>query len=156
MIINKTEDIKSFKLFTYTVERWHNYSSNSGTTYLEICIKQFEFDSEDVDFDYFDDNFSEIKNMNSEDFLGWLLNKSEEEGFMLTDLLEMESNITLEFIDEKLYNEQTNKEIIDSSKLFDAEDFELTNSQPSTDEEFYFSLDNAKIGVCKDYPFYKA
>ncbi|MDA8904610.1 hypothetical protein N9I95_02025 [Flavobacteriaceae bacterium] len=156
MIINKTEDIKSFNLFKYTVERWHNYSSNSDTTYLEICIKQFEFYSEDVDLDYFDDNFSEIKNMNSEDFLGWLLNKSEEEGFMLTDFLEMESDITLEFIDEKLYNEQTNKEIIDSSKLFDAEDFELTNSQPSTDEEFYLSLDNAKIGVCNDYPFYKA
>ena len=75
--MEKLEDIINFKLYTYSVERFHYFESNDDTNYLEICVKQYLF--KDVNLDYFEEFFNEIKGKTKEEFLEWLEEKADEQ-----------------------------------------------------------------------------
>tara|TARA_B110000003_G_C16449183_1_gene457225 strand:- start:106 stop:564 length:459 start_codon:yes stop_codon:yes gene_type:complete len=148
------EDIKNFKLYTYSVERWSNNESNDDKNYLQICIKQFLFDDDEV-LEYFEEHLNEIKGKTNKEFTEWLEEKADEEGSDLEDFLEMEAGVYLEFIEESLFEEETEKEISDSAKLFEAGDFELTNSQPYIEDTYFNSIDEVKKEILDEYPYFK-
>ena len=150
--IMKKEEIKDFELYTFVVERFHNSESSEDKNYLNIVIKQFDF--EDVNLDYFEDYMEEIKDKNNEEFLDWL--EEQAGGYGLQDLLENEAGVNLYHADDKFFIEETEEEVIDDSKLFEADDFQLTNSQPSIGEEYFFSIDEVKKEICSQYSFYNS
>ena len=142
--MEKLEDIINFKLYTYSVERFHYFESNDDTNYLEICVKQYLF--KDVNLDYFEEFFNEIKGKTKEEFLEWLEEKADEQGSDLRSFLE-EAEVDLEPIEETFFNENTGDEVKGGwDYLSEQNEFEfgLADSQPSNNEEYFFSLDQAR------------
>ena len=142
--MEKLEDIINFKLYTYSVERFHYFESNDDTNYLEICVKQYLF--KDVNLDYFEEFFNEIKGKTKEEFLEWLEEKADEQGSDLRSFLE-EVEVDLEPIEETFFNENTGDEVKGGwDYLSEQNEFEfgLADSQPSNNEEYFFSLDQAR------------
>ena len=142
--MEKLEDIINFKLYTYSVERFCYYEGNDDTNYLEISVKQYFF--EYVNLDYFEKFFDEIKGKTKEEFLEWLEEKAEEEGSDLRSFLE-EAEVDLEPIEETFFNEETGDEVKGGFVYLSEQnefEFGLANSQPSNNEEYFFSLDEAR------------
>ena len=67
----------------------------------------------------------------------------------------MEAGVYLEPIEESLFEEETEKEISDRAKLFEAGDFELTNSQPYIEDTYFNSIDEVKKEILDEYPYFK-
>ena len=135
--MEKLEDIINFKLYTYSVERFHYFESNDDTNYLEICVKQYLF--KDVNLDYFEEFFNEIKGKTKEEFLEWLEEKADEQGSDLRSFLE-EAEVDLEPIEETFFNENTGDEVKGGwDYLSEQNEFEfgLADSQPSNNEEYF-------------------
>ena len=143
--MEKLEDILNFKLYTYSVERFCYYECNDHTNYYEICVKQYLF--EDVNLYYFEKFFDEIKGKTKEEFLEWLEEKADEEGSGLRNFLDLEAGVHLEPIEETFFNEETGDEVKGGwDYLSEQNEFEfgLADSQPSNNEEYFFSLDEAR------------
>ena len=138
--MEKLEDIINFKLYTCSVEIFHYYESIDHTNYLKISVKQYLF--EYVNLDYFEKFFDEIKGKTKEEFLEWLEEKAEEEGSDLRSFLE-EAEVDLEPIEETFFNEETGDEVKGGFVYLSEQnefEFGLANSQPSNNEEYFFSL----------------
>ena len=148
------EEIKNFELYTFSVERFQNSESNDDKNYLNIVIKQFDF--EDGNVDYFEEHLDEIKEKNNEEFLDWLEEKADEDGLNLEVFLE-DNDVPLYISEgyERFYNEE-NKEEIAYEKFIDDDNFELTSSQPYTEEKYFLSMDEVKKEIRSQYPFYNS
>lgn len=154
MKISSLEDIKEMKAYIVEAERWHIF--NSENTYIVLIVQGIDFSM--IDADDFEDYSDEILGLDNGEFLKWLLNKSEEEGYdYLPEYLESEFFIMLDNYDvEAMYNEETNKLISkeEKSNLFNTEGFQLTNSQPSFPQEYFLTVDEANDFLKKIFPFH--
>ena len=149
------EDIKNLKIYTYEMESWHNYDSNTEKKYLRIIIRETpDFWSDDYE-DYFKEHFNEIKGKTAQEFKQWIEEKREDEDEIaeeLMDLLELE----MEQLNDSFFDEETEEEKEREELYKDDEEFGLANSQPFMENIYFYSIDEVKKDIIKHFPYTKS
>ena len=154
MKINTLEDIKEMKLYTAKAESWYIFDTENY--YIQLIVQGLDF--EDADLDAFEDFSDEIIGMNNTEFLKWLVEKSEEEGYCLTDYLESEFFINPDNYEvEEMYDDKTKRKLNaeETSKLFANDGFQLSSSQPTVgDDEYFLTVKEANDYLTNECPFH--
>lgn len=147
MIINSIDDIKNMELYLVSIEYWDVV--NTEKYYEKLLIKSFDFKSSYVSLDYFEEFSDELIGKDNNQFLQWLLEKSEEEGYEVKFFLEG-AGIYLSELEENTYDKKTKQKLTEEEeeKLWDTGNFELANGQPFiSDEDSHFTT----LKEAKDY-----
>ena len=151
MTIKKLEDIKQITVYLPEVEKWEIH--NKADEYLRLFLKFMSF--EDVELDSLESFNNEIVGKTANEFIQWLILKSDDEGYVLFDYLEYELGMFPDTVVDKYFYRNTEKEIPEDSDIFDDDEFQLANSQPYIGEDYFISKEEAVNHLCKEYPFYK-
>ena len=151
-IIKNIEDFKKIKLFRAVVNSWYIFGEDE--TYLELVIQPFDF----TDAEFNEDNlleFSEddIFGKTSEEFLSWLMEKAEEEGYALEAILEGDFSVSQDnYLLEKRFDE-AKKELV-SEKLLENTSWHSWHLDHELDEAYFTSYEDAKQYLMEGYPHF--
>tara|TARA_B110000211_G_C13791280_1_gene426328 strand:- start:120 stop:614 length:495 start_codon:yes stop_codon:yes gene_type:complete len=162
-VIENIEDFKKIKLFMVKAEHWFlsdgfGNSIDNGN-YLNLIIQPIDFSQSEFNDCLLEFSEDDIIGKTNEEFLDWMKEQAENEGYMIESLLQSDFNAYPdEYLVDKLFNEKTKELVsdIDTAKLLGNELFQVEYDELEVDQPYYCSLESAKKFLNQTYPFYKA
>ena len=153
-VIENIEDFKKMKLFKAKAERC--IVSNSNDSYVLLIIQPFDFNNAEFSECFLEFDEDDIFGKTNEEFLSWLKEKSDEEGYELSEILEEDFSVSQDsYLLEKMFDDTTKQLISDTSKLFQNESFQVEDDELESDQAYFTSFEDAKQFLNETYPSFK-
>lgn len=152
VLIKNTDDFKKVEIFKVKAERCGIHDSNQS--FLNLLILPFDFSEAEFNPSLLEFISDDIIGKTSQEFLGWLMEKSEEEGYDLESILEDDFSVSLgNCIFDKMFDFDSKKLIPDTNKLWNNESFYVEEDELSTNEPYFISFEEAKRFLKESYNF---
>ena len=147
--IENIEDFKKIELFKAKAEIWYD----SKDSYLNLIIQPYEFSNAEFNQSLLEFSEDDIFGKTTKEFLTWLTEKAEEEGYDLGEILEVEFSVfKCDYLLEKMFHQESKELISDTSSLHENDSFYVDCDEI---EEYFSSFEEAIRFLKKTYPLYQ-
>lgn len=149
--IKDIEHFKKMKLFRTLANK--SILRNTNESYLELIIQPFDFSEAEFNPCLIEYNSNDIIGKTIKEFLDWLREKCEEEGYTLEGVLEADFSVKQDYyLLEKMFDESKKTLVSDPSKIYKDESFYVLENELYDEEPYFTSFEDAKQFFKDRYP----
>ena len=151
-VIKNIDDFKKIELFRVKAERCYD----SKDSYLNLIIQPYEFSNAEFNQSLLEFSEDDIFGKTTNEFLTWLKEKADEEGYELGGILEDEFSVYRDnYLIDKMFDFKTKEFISDTSALYENDSFYVDYDEIEGCQPYFFSFEEAIKFLKKTYPHFK-
>jgi len=151
-VIKNIDDFKKIELFRAKAEIWYD----SKDSYLNLIIQPYKFSNAEFNQSLLEFSEDDIFGKTTNEFLIWLKEKVDEEGYELGDRLEDEFSVfACDYLLEKMFHQESKELISDTSALYENDSFYVDYDEIEDWQPYFFSFEEATRFLKEKYPLFK-
>lgn len=151
-VIRNIDDFKKIELFRAKAERCYD----SKDSYLNLIIQPYKFSNAEFNQSLLEFSEDDIFGKTTKEFLNWLTEKAEEEGYELGGILEDEFSVSeCDYLLDKMFNQESKELISDTSALSENDSFYVDCDEIEDWQPYFSSFEEAIRFLKKTYPLFK-
>lgn len=148
--IKDVEHFKKMKLFRALAKK--SILRNSDESYLELIIQPFDFSGAEFNPTLIEYTSDDIIGKTIKEFLDWLREKCEEEGYTLEGVLEADFSVVQDYyLLEKMFDETKETLVSDPSKIYKDDYFYELENELYDEEPYFTSFEDTKQFLKEKY-----
>lgn len=151
-VIKNIDDFKKIELFRAKAESCYD----SKDSYLNLIIQPYEFSNAEFNQSLLEFSEDDIFGKTTKEFLTWLTEKAEEEGYELGGILIDEFLVSeCDYLFDKMFHQESKELISDTSALFENDSFNVDCDEIEDWQPYFSSFEEAIRFLKKTYPLFK-
>jgi hypothetical protein len=151
-VIKNIDTFKKIELFRAKAEICYD----SKDSYLNLIIQPYKFSNAEFNQSLLEFSEDDIFGKTTNEFLIWLKEKADEEGYELGGILEDEFSVSRDnYLIEKMFDFKTKELISDTSALYENDSFYVDCDEIEDWQPYFFSFEEATRFLKEKYPLFK-